>query len=311
MLSRLPSLTLLLGVLALAPTGRAAEPFVRANDIVALVGGEDLVSASDDGTFELQLQRALPQYRLKLRCLAVEGDTVFEQPRDLNFPSIEQQLDEVGATVVVAQFGQMESLAGVEKLPAFLAAYEKLIEHLRAGGKRRVILMLPEPFGATDEAGKPKVALRLKMADEPLKAYVKGIVELAQKLNLPAPLPAWTVPDTKSLQRDGVHLGAAGLKAAAWSLTSGLANTQASALPASPVDDALRTAIQAKNRYWYRYSRPQNWAFLNGDRTEQPSSRDHLDPSKRWFPEEMKQWLPLIDTKEQEIWALAAKAAQP
>jgi len=241
----------------------------------------------------------------------VEGDTVFEQPRDLNYPTLEQQLEEAGATVVVAQFGQMESLAGTEKLPEFLAAYEKLVERLRAGGKRRVILMLPEPFGAAAESGKPKVALRLEMAEEPLKAYTKGIVELAQKLSLPAPLPPWTAAHTKSLQRDGVHLDAAGLKAAAWSLTTGLANTQPAALPASPVDDSLRAAIQAKNRYWYRYSRPQNWAFLNGDRTEQPSSRDHLDPSKRWFPEEMKQWLPLIDTKEQEIWALAAKAAQP
>jgi len=310
MLSRLSSLTLLLGVLAFVP-GRAAEPFLRANDTVALVGGEDLVSASDDGTFELLLQRALPQYRLKLRCLAVEGDTVFEQPRDLNYPSIEQQLDEVGATVVVAQFGQMESFAGTGRLPDFLSAYEKLIEHLRAGGKRRVILMLPEPFGVGDEVANPKVATRLNMADEQRKFYTQGIVELAQKLNLPTPLPPWTAAHTKSIQRDGVHLDAAGLKAAAWSLTNGLANTQAAALPASPVDDALRTAIQAKNRYWYRYSRPQNWAFLNGDRTEQPSSRDHLDPSKRWFPEEMKQWLPLIDTKEQEIWGLAAKAAQP
>jgi len=35
-------------------------------------------------------------------------------------------------------------------------------------------------------------------------------------------------------------------------------------------------------------------------------SRDQRDPTKRWFPEEMEQWLPLIEAKEQEIWKLAA-----
>jgi hypothetical protein len=44
-----------------------------------------------------------------------------------------------------------------------------------------------------------------------------------------------------------------------------------------------------------------NWAFLAGDRTEQPSSRDHRDQKIRWFPAEMNQFLPLIETKEREI----------
>ena len=69
---------------------------------------------------------------------------------------------------------------------------------------------------------------------------------------------------------------------------------------------ALHTTIVAKNRLWFHYTRPQNWAFLAGNRTNQPSSRDHLDPTKRWFPEEMEQWVPLIEAKEKEIQALAA-----
>jgi hypothetical protein len=65
--------------------------------------------------------------------------------------------------------------------------------------------------------------------------------------------------------------------------------------------------IRAKNRLWERYRRPQNWAFLAGDRVSQPSSRDWRDPNKRWFPEEMEQFVPLIEQKEKEIWELAAK----
>jgi hypothetical protein len=94
----------------------ADEPFFKKNDVIALVGGEDMVAMSEYGYLELLLQRALPDYHLKFRDLAWEGDTVFEQRRDLNFPPLEAQLDQVGATVVICQFGQMESLAmGKEK----------------------------------------------------------------------------------------------------------------------------------------------------------------------------------------------------
>ena len=71
--------------------------------------------------------------------------------------------------------------------------------------------------------------------------------------------------------------------------------------------EKVRQAVIAKNRLWFNYWRPQNWAFLNGDRTEQPSSRDHRDPKKRWFPEEMEKFLPMIEAKEREIWEEAAK----
>ena len=69
----------------------------------------------------------------------------------------------------------------------------------------------------------------------------------------------------------------------------------------------MRDLIVAKNKLWFNYWRVQNWAFLAGDRTNQPSSRDWRDPSKRWFPAEREEFLPLIEAKEKEIDALAAK----
>jgi hypothetical protein len=70
--------------------------------------------------------------------------------------------------------------------------------------------------------------------------------------------------------------------------------------------ERLRQAIQAKNRLWFNYWRPMNWAFLHGDRIEQPSSRDYRDPKIRWFPAEMEKFMPLIEAKEKEIAGLAA-----
>jgi hypothetical protein len=65
--------------------------------------------------------------------------------------------------------------------------------------------------------------------------------------------------------------------------------------------DKVREAVVHKNRLWFRYWRPTNWAFLAGDRTEQPSSRDHRDRSIRWFPKEMEEFVPLIESADAEI----------
>ena len=130
---RFPLLCLL--VVFLLGSARAAEPFFKKGDVIALVGGEDMVVASEYGYLELLLTRALPDYHLKFRNLAWEGDTVFEQRRDLNFPTWEEQLDKIGATVVICQFGKMESLAGKAKLPEFIAAYEKLLKRFSGDGK--------------------------------------------------------------------------------------------------------------------------------------------------------------------------------
>jgi hypothetical protein len=73
--------------------------------------------------------------------------------------------------------------------------------------------------------------------------------------------------------------------------------------------EALRQAIVARNRLWFDYTRPMNWAFLGGDRTEQPSSRDHRNRSLRWFPAEMEQFRPLITAADQEVWKAAAAVA--
>jgi hypothetical protein len=76
---------------------------------------------------------------------------------------------------------------------------------------------------------------------------------------------------------------------------------------ANPAMEKLRLAVVDKNRLWFEYWRPQNWAFLGGDRTSQPSSRDHRDPSVRWFPAEMERFVPLIDAQEKVVQRLASQ----
>jgi hypothetical protein len=225
-----------------------------------------------------------------------------------------------------ASGGTPDSAGGTPTLPGnappglaeFIAAYEKLIERFSGGGKRRVVLLQPSPFRDAERFRnlEPYRTAIHRLARTPIPGLgatpaparflvVEG-AELYQRIGL------------SEMLRDEVHLTAAGHKELAplavrsfsvpvedynRVLGSGLEPGR------NPELQRLLKLILAKNRLWFDYWRPQNWAFLAGDRTTQPSSRDHLDPSKRWFPPEREAFLPLLEAKEKEIDALAAQLA--
>jgi hypothetical protein len=302
---------LLLGLflLLLAHRALSQEPFLQPNDVIALVGGEDMVVASELGYLEALVQQALPNHKLKFRSLAWEGDTVFEQRRDLNYPPLEAQLDKIGATVVIAQFGQMESLAGLERVSGFAAAYDKLLDRLGRGKGRRFLLVEPSEWRGANIPFSP--AERTKV----LNAYDAAIRKIAE--NSAGRARFSSANDSIVLfgnagARDGMHLDASThamvARGIAGDLIGASTNTASRIDGSHPNVETLRSAVVAKNRLWHHYSRPQNWAFLAGDRINQPSSRDHKDLSKRWFPAELEQFVPLIEAKEKEIWEVAAKS---
>jgi hypothetical protein len=297
-------------------SARAAEPFFKPNDVIALIGGEDLVAASELGYFEMLLQRALPEHRLKVRSLAWEGDTVFEQNRDLNFPSWEEQLTKVGATVVICQFGQMESFAGRENIPDFVAEYEKLLARWSDAGKRRVLVLEPFAFAQREilppaEQRAWEISAILRDRNDVLAEYSAAARNVAERAGA-----AWAAVGEVQLrggmiQRDGCHLTRGAQAVFALDLARKLQLDATATSRTTSAHSRLIQLIASKNRLWFDYWRVQNWAFLAGDRTTQPSSRDHLDPSKRWFPAEREEFLPLIETKEQDIWKISAELAKP
>ena len=290
----------------------AAEPQAfafRTNDVIAFVGGEDVVEMQRSGYLEMRLTAALPHHKLRFRNIAFEGDTVFEQHRQLNFPSWEKQLERVGATVVVAQFGQAESLQGTNGLGKFVEAYGKLLDRFTNEGRRLVLI---SPTLCESWAGFEKDFVA---RNESLARYSTAIAKLAGERGARfLSSSSFSVRMHERRTRDGLHLNQIGHwrtaralaqnTAASVALQEVMPDQQTGALPDAAAE-RLRQFILEKNRLWFDYWRPQNWAFLNGDRTDQPSSHDHRDPKKRWFPEEMEKFLPLIEAKEREIWKLA------
>jgi hypothetical protein len=299
---------------------RAEEPLLKPNDVIAIVGGEDMVVLSELGYLERLLQQALPAHKLKFRSLAWEGDTVFEQRRDLNYPSLEAQLEKIGATVVIAQFGTMERITNPSDARGFREAYGKLLARLKGQSGRRVVILAPMPANPTRLRKGSRVPATDPFTDAAKELCAESAAVWVDPFRWISPLSGMAVPNMKLETRDGPHLTEASHASLANVVVQNLfpkprpnefptrliLGGSEEAQQVAQATNQLRSAVIAKNRLWFHYARPQNWAFLAGDRTNQPSSRDHKDLTKRWFPGELEKFVPLIEAKEQEIWKLAA-----
>ena len=282
-------------IIALAQQDAPKKP----QDIIALIGGSEAVALAESGWLEafLSIQRAgaATGSQPLVRDLAWEGDTVFEQKRPLNFGSLAQQLDRIQAQQVMLMFGRQECLErGAEGVPAFRDALTKLVQHCPRG----VVLIGPVPFEKKD-APLPDLAAKNAVLD----LYTQAMSAVATENGGRCVFTSADWPkSTASWTRDGLTLNDHGTR----TLADIIVNVLAGSWRPPALDYAkLRTLAQAKEQLWHKYWRPSNWAFLYGDRTTQPSSRDHLNPNVRWFPQELEQYRDLIDAKENELWKLS------
>ncbi len=238
-----------------------------ANETVVLIGQENLVREQKAGELEAQLAAAFAEKQPRFRPMAWEADTVYEQWRDLNFGSWAGQIESAGATVIMAQFGQMEALDGVKRLAEFTAAYHRLLDQF-APRTRRLVLIAPMPFEKPLASHAPDLTQR----NGDVAAYANAVREIARQrgavfVDLPAALARRT--SQQRLTEDGIHLTTSGLRevAAAISRSLGVEFNASAAL------DPVRAAIVEKNRLWFDCWRPANWSFVYGDRMEQKYAR--------------------------------------
>ena len=282
------------------------------NDVVAFVGGSDVAAAQFTGHFEALLAVKFPGARF--RNFGWEGDTVFARPREIGFPPLAEHLKRAGATVVFLQFGRTEVLNSKHSVQSFTAAYERLLDEC-VKQTPRLVLVTPPPF---EDAGEPLP--NLSAFNSHLAGQAEGIRALAKKRGLLLMDLAYEFRDTwhtqSRLTDNGLQISPAGhaLVAAAFARQLGfgevaarVGDVGATGAWSNPQFENLRAVVMQKNRLWFDYWRPQNWAFLGGDRTTQMSSRDHRDPKVRWFPAEMEKFKPLIAEKEREMERMAVE----
>lgn len=281
---------------ALAPfkEGRFA---LEQDEVIVFAGQENLVREAKSGGLEALLTTAYAAQRPRFRSMAWEGDTVYEQWRDLNFGSWKGQLDAADAGTVILQFGQMEAFDGPAKLAQFSSAYHRLLDQF-ASRTPRLVLLSPIPFEKPNAPNAPDLTQR----NADVKAYADAVRDIAKQrgavfVDLFTPLSA---PAAKArLTDDGIHLTDSGLQAVAEIIASQLGASASSADNLA----SLKEAIVEKNRLWFDCWRPANWSFVYGDRVTQMFGKPSDDaPSLR---ESFEAHKPLIAKWDAHIHALA------
>lgn len=278
----------------------------QVGEVIAFLGGTNVVEEQFDGYLEALLHQTWPDKKLQYRNLAWQADTVYRQQRPQYFYDAENRDQRPGSThdtrkrvrpdTIVVRFGKMESLDGMDALPRFRKAYGALLDELLKLTPR-VIVVTPTPFFKTGPAAELAEA-----RNRVLVAYCLAIAELTEEKGLFMADLYQFEPD-RDYSTNGIHLNEAGKKEVAERFVMQLTDRDLEIDWDSVAD--IREVIQRKNQVWYQYFRPTNWAFLYGDRQHVPSSRDHEDSEKRWFPFELERALPMIAKMETEIHELA------
>ena len=277
-----------------------AEPALplTQNDVVVFTGGTEIVRLQRAGHLETLLTNRFKHALPRFRDLAWDADTVFFQGTvdgqwrkkghfdDLQaFGDWETQLKRVEATVIIAQFGTMESLAGPEGLQEFIGAYNRLLDDF-VTVTQRIILISPAPFEASLRAHNENLALYIDATRQLAIERQCTFVDLAQ-----TPVPQRTnngwqtkadrMPEIQSAIAEQLGLDAHHL--------TGL--------------EPLRLAVVEKHRLWIDYWRPANWKCLFGDDGKRGFSKAAGGlPS---FQEEWSTFPSLIAKAEAQIQAIA------
>ena len=290
-----------------APTGPTArfadpqpapprEPFadgkfvIRQGEVIVFTGGTNMVRLVEEGGFEGVLALAAKEQKPRFRSMAWEGDTVYEQWRDMNFGSWKDQLDAVNATCVFLWFGQMEALDLSRDEAAFAAACAKHLDEIKAVTPRLVV-MLPMPFDDVSKNGRLGrfAALMKRLAME------RGAIVLDW--------PASEPPLGGALRTiNGVHVTDGALRGGFNQMLVG-----ALGLPHERAADQLLGEIRAKNRHWHDCWKTMNWAFAYSDRTEQPFGKGI--GSHPPMAQELERYKPLLRAADEGIQTLAAGGA--
>ena len=275
------------------------------DDVVVFAGGAGMVSLQRAGYFEAILTHAFADAQPTFRDLAWEADTVFalgttiERWRQDGFGSLDDQLERLNTTVVIAQFGRLESMTGREDLTSFTQAYQGLIDAWQKRAKH-IVLVSPMPFEKPSSPLIPDVSKH----NADLALYVKAIAGIAARRNLIF-IDLFTESGVGLTGADGMRLKAEAQRGVAYEMARKLGI----AAPTESELEALRLAVIEKHRLWYDYWRPANWKLLYGDDAERQFTRAGKDYIP--FKEEWRRLVPLIAKAEQRVWRIARGETDP
>jgi putative heme-binding domain-containing protein len=272
------SLGALVLALALSPAGFGEGSLeLRSGETIAIVGNALAERMLHEGSFEARLQLAHPQSSLTVRNLGFAGDEVVTRQRTSGFGTPDEHMAEVGASVVIAMFGEVESFRGADGTRAFADELARYVRHLRAmrfaaddegfgRSSTEVVLVAPIPH---EDLGDPLLP-DAKAANARVALYADAVRAVATQLSAPfvdagPALRAAYERESEPLTIDGVHLNDRGNAVFAAALAHGLFPD------AEEPDDArlqsTRTLVVAKDARWFRRHHVADGYNVYGERS--------------------------------------------
>ena len=302
---------------SIAPTVAAAEPApalaLKSGDRVVFLGDTLMEREQRDGWIELMLTTRFADQDVVFRNLGWSADTpggasriglspaqAGKEPEGDDWKQLVKQLEETRPTVVFLGYGMASSFQGAAGLARFKSEYIRLLDTLaRITPAGRVVVLSPIPHEALPAPWPNPVS-----HNEQLGAYAAALREIAGERKLPF-VPLFDALRNRSastnaapLTQNGIHLTSDGYRRAAEVIEDMLFGS-AGTWRTSAQRDLLRQAIQAKNEWYFRRSRPANIAYTIGFRQREQGKNAG----------EIAQFDPFVAVEEKRIARL--RALQP
>ncbi|MEO1994097.1 MAG: beta galactosidase jelly roll domain-containing protein [Planctomycetaceae bacterium] len=110
---------------------------IDSDQTIVILGGTNALESGRYGYLETLLTAAYPQYRLRLRNLAWQADTVYRQQRPRNFYAANKPgygerdgRSRLQADIVLFWMGQTEALDGLQRIDEFTATYSRHLDQI-------------------------------------------------------------------------------------------------------------------------------------------------------------------------------------
>lgn len=223
---------------------------LRSGDRVALLGGSFVERMQQSGTFESELQRRRPEWKLTFRNLGWSGDDVhgyarkvFDEPAS-GFERLMRDVEIAKPTVAIVGYGLSEAADGDEATDRFGGGLARLTKQLTERSIRVTLLMPPVMPGYRGSG----YAARSDQIRQTVASFGKAhsIPVIGSDIR-----PEPTTPDGLFLTGEGYR-----------QMASSVAGSLLGETSPPSTDQSLAAKVVEKDRLFFHRYRPQNETYL-------------------------------------------------
>ncbi|MDG2207259.1 MAG: HEAT repeat domain-containing protein [Pirellulales bacterium] len=307
----IPSVIWIIGLYFSTPSLLASTPRIELNDgdRIVVLGGTLAERMQHDGWLETMLQSHFPEKQLSVRNLGFSADSVSERLRVAGFGSQKDWLKQTKPDVIFAFWGFNESFAGEKGLPQFEKDLRNFIVEQKQtayNGETPPKLILFSPI-AHENLRRPQLPTG-ELTNNNLRKYTEVMSRVARETE--TPFVDLFTPTLKKFKRkkiaytiNGIHLNEWGNHEVANIIVESLFPERPSPSLSEEQLQALQSAIQEKNFYWFHRYQTTDGYNVHGHRADLKYIDDLSN--REVMLREMEILEAMAANRDHRIWSLA------